>query len=64
MDPRAVTDRETFRLVASDAAPGARVPVEARVAVADPFDAYRRALVTAVDEALGDRAAFTVEGSE
>ena len=43
MDPRVVTTAETFRTVASDAAPTARVPVEVRVSVADPFDAYRRA---------------------
>jgi anthranilate synthase component 1 len=43
MDPRVVTDRSSFEAVASDAAPGARVPVEVRVDVTDPFDAYRRA---------------------
>jgi anthranilate synthase component 1 len=36
-----VTDRETFCRVARDA-PGARVPVEVRVTVDDPFEAYRR----------------------
>ena len=63
MSPRIHTDESTFCAAASDA-DAARVPVEMRTTVADPFDAYRRALVTAVDEALGDRAAFTVEGSE
>ena len=38
-----VTDRESFLRTAADAPPGARVPVEARVTVPDPFDAYRRA---------------------
>ena len=38
-----VTDPETLRDSAADAEPGARVVVEARRAVADPFDAYRRA---------------------
>jgi anthranilate synthase component 1 len=37
-----VTDRETFCGVARDV-PNARVPVEVRVTVDDPFDAYRRA---------------------
>ncbi|WP_096393726.1 anthranilate synthase component I family protein [Halorubrum trapanicum] len=37
------TDRERFRAVAASAPDGARVPVELRVAVDDPFDAYRRA---------------------
>ena len=37
------TDRERFRAVAAAAPDGARVPVERRVAVGDPFDAYRRA---------------------
>ena len=37
------TDRERFRAVAAAAPDGARVPVECRVAVDDPFDAYRRA---------------------
>ena len=37
------TDRERFRAVAAAAPDGARVPVERRVAVEDPFDAYRRA---------------------
>ena len=43
MDSRVVTDRTSFERVASDAPAGARVPVEVRVGVADPFDAYRRA---------------------
>ena len=38
-----VTDREAFLRTARDAPPGARVPVEVRATVADPFDAYRRA---------------------
>ncbi|WP_277554298.1 anthranilate synthase component I family protein [Halobaculum limi] len=37
-----VTDRKRFRALAADAPPDARIPVECRVAVADPFDAYRR----------------------
>jgi anthranilate synthase component 1 len=38
-----VTDREGFRETASGASADARVPVEARLEVADPFVAYRRA---------------------
>jgi len=38
-----VTTREQFHAVAADAPAGARVPVEVRTVVADPFDAYRRA---------------------
>ncbi len=37
------TDRESFIETARTAADGARVPVEARVTVPDPFEAYRRA---------------------
>ncbi|ELZ47998.1 para-aminobenzoate synthase component I [Halorubrum californiense DSM 19288] len=37
------TDRERFCAVAATAPDGARVPVEVRVAVDDPFAAYRRA---------------------
>ncbi|TKX73491.1 anthranilate synthase component I family protein [Halorubrum sp. GN11_10-6_MGM] len=37
------TDRERFRAVAAAAPDGARVPVELRVGVDDPFAAYRRA---------------------
>jgi anthranilate synthase component 1 len=37
------TDRDRFREVAAAAPAGARVPVECRVAVDDPFTAYRRA---------------------
>ncbi|WP_430505202.1 anthranilate synthase component I family protein [Haloparvum sp. PAK95] len=37
------TDAATFREAAADAPAGARVPVELRTTVADPFDAYRRA---------------------
>jgi len=43
MTPRVVTDRAAFERAAADAPAGARVPVEVRVSVADPFDAYRRA---------------------
>ncbi|WP_254767220.1 aminodeoxychorismate synthase, component I [Salinilacihabitans rarus] len=42
-DPRVVTTPSAFRRVAADAADGARVPVEVRVTVPDPFLAYRRA---------------------
>jgi len=42
-EPEVVTDRESFRATAADAPPGARVPVEVRIAVDDPFVAYRRA---------------------
>jgi anthranilate synthase component 1 len=38
-----VTSFEEFRATARDAPDGARVPVEVRVEVADPFVAYRRA---------------------
>ncbi|WP_424008114.1 aminodeoxychorismate synthase, component I [Haloferax denitrificans] len=41
--PTVVTDRDDFRATASVAPAGSRVPVEVRVAVSDPFDAYRRA---------------------
>jgi len=41
--PRVVTDRAAFEQVADAVQPGTRVPVEVRVTVADPFDAYRRA---------------------
>ena len=37
------TDRDRFRQVATAAPPGARVPVELRIEVDDPFAAYRRA---------------------
>ncbi|MFT4885621.1 MAG: anthranilate synthase component 1 [Natronomonas sp.] len=40
---RVVTDRKAFRSAAASAPPDARVPVELRVRVADPFEAYRRA---------------------
>jgi anthranilate synthase component 1 len=43
MTPRVVTGRESFERAASDAAADARVPVEVRVTVTDPFEAYRRA---------------------
>ena len=42
-EPTVVTDRAAFRAVAAEAPAGARVPVELRTAVADPFEAYRRA---------------------
>ncbi|WP_348613151.1 anthranilate synthase component I family protein [Halobaculum rarum] len=38
-----VTDRDEFRRLAADAPADARIPVERRVAIDDPFDAYRRA---------------------
>ncbi|QKY21614.1 aminodeoxychorismate synthase, component I [Halolamina sp. CBA1230] len=38
-----VTDPEQFHAVAREAPAGARVPVEIRTVVDDPFDAYRRA---------------------
>jgi anthranilate synthase component 1 len=41
--PTVVTERAAFCSLAADAPPGARVPVEVRVSVADPFAAYRRA---------------------
>ncbi|NHN42394.1 aminodeoxychorismate synthase, component I [Halorubellus sp. JP-L1] len=41
--PRVVTDASAFRSAARDATPGTRVPVELRVAVDDPWVAYRRA---------------------
>jgi len=42
-EPEVVTDRAAFRAAARDAAPGARIPVEVRLQVDDPFAAYRRA---------------------
>ena len=41
--PRVVTDRARFRKLAAGAPAGARVPVELRLTVDDPFSAYRRA---------------------
>ncbi|WP_049906207.1 anthranilate synthase component I family protein [Halorubrum aidingense] len=43
MQRSAHTDRDRFREVAAAAPAGARVPVEVRVAVDDPFAAYKRA---------------------
>jgi anthranilate synthase component 1 len=43
MEPTVRTDESAFLSTASDASPGARVPVEVRITVSDPFDAYRRA---------------------
>ena len=40
---KTVTDREAFRRLAADAPADARIPVERRVTVDDPFGAYRRA---------------------
>jgi len=42
-DPALVTDEASFRRTAAAAPPSARVPVEVRVRVEDPFTAYRRA---------------------
>jgi len=42
-EPEVHTTRESFVETASAAPAGARVPVEVRVTVADPFEAYRRA---------------------
>jgi anthranilate synthase component 1 len=41
--PQTVTTRSDFLAVAEAAGPGTRVPVEVRIEVADPWDAYRRA---------------------
>ncbi|QIB73340.1 anthranilate synthase component I family protein [Halogeometricum borinquense] len=43
LTPTVETRREAFLATAADASAGARVPVELRVRVSDPFDAYRRA---------------------
>lgn len=40
---RILTDRQTFRSTARGAPAHARVPVEVRMRVADPFESYRRA---------------------
>ncbi|WP_117592163.1 anthranilate synthase component I family protein [Haloprofundus halophilus] len=42
-EPVVRTSRREFRATATDAPPGARVPVELRLSVSDPFEAYRRA---------------------
>ena len=42
-EPRVVTTERAFAEAARDAPAGARVPVEVRVRVDDPFEAYRRA---------------------
>lgn len=42
MKPIVRTDRASFRASARDAPPSARIPIEVRVLVDDPFDAYRR----------------------
>ncbi|EJN60590.1 aminodeoxychorismate synthase, component I [Halogranum rubrum] len=42
-EPTVVTDRSTFRALATETPVGGRVPVEVRLSVGDPFDAYRRA---------------------
>lgn len=42
-EPHVVTDRSEFRSIAADAPSGARVPIEFRQTVSDPFTAYRRA---------------------
>jgi anthranilate synthase component 1 len=43
MEPTVRTSEQDFLSTARDAPPGARVPVEVRLTVSDPFDAYRRA---------------------
>ncbi|WP_224332464.1 anthranilate synthase component I family protein [Haloprofundus halobius] len=42
-EPVVTTSRRAFRATAAAAPPGARVPVEVRASVPDPFEAYRRA---------------------
>jgi anthranilate synthase component 1 len=53
MEPAVSTDPHAFARVSSDVAAGTRVPVEARVTVADPFTAYRRARRGEGDAYLG-----------
>jgi len=43
VETHVVTTADAFAAAAEAAAPGARVPVEVRVTVPDPFEAYRRA---------------------
>jgi len=42
-DPIVVTEKESFVDTAATAPSGARIPVEVRVTVSDPFESYRRA---------------------
>lgn len=42
-DPTVSTSRASYREAARDAPTGARIPVEVRIRVSDPFEAYRRA---------------------
>jgi anthranilate synthase component 1 len=53
-----VTDRDAFLATVADAPADARVPVEVRLAVEDPFDAYRRARADDVDAGRGGSGAF------
>jgi anthranilate synthase component 1 len=48
-DSPVVTERESFVATAETAPAGARVPVERRLTVSDPFEAYRRARDEASD---------------
>jgi anthranilate synthase component 1 len=76
MDPyRVATDAAAFRETARGAPPGARVPVEVRASVADPWSAYRRARrgdgewgvffeTTGVDAAGGDAASADANAAD